>query len=877
MNLQDLYEKSNHAAFCFGRLNPPTLGHKQLLDTVAQAGQGSYYIFLSQSHKLPDNPLSYKEKVKFVKEMFPEHSAHVVTGPDLNTIMKVAGWVYNQGMRSVSFVAGSDRLEDFKALLDKYNGYGEPGQVGYYKFDTINYVSSGERDPDAEGVAGYSASKAREAASNNDFETFKEVTGAGKLAKSLYDAVKTAQAAAPVKKPAAKKTKEVAEDSETNKYQVVVKGDKRSYSVWVDAKNEEVAIIRAQQYVAREHNDTAKRAAVVDMKKGVAEGLNEFAPDGFNGGDDDEGFSPEIAKMAQEDGFTKGVSLADGATLERAMKINYWHTQHGGMYKQYFAKGFKAGRINKVNHDNKQYNLNLKLMKDGSIRHGEQGVAEGSLNEFDASGYKQRYTLYTGDAHNTYKVDTFSDLDAAIEEVDFLRDADPSTVTSYWQIKDINGEVVWNYDPGEAYDAMRSGKKIQYKKPGEDMAETIRKVKDGYRLVSHSGKNLGTYPSRAGAKNREHQVQYFKHVNENLDSQNNIKGLFGKFLPLAAEYLGLEKLPKINIELTLPDHNGQASFGGYNSNTKEINLAIANRHPVDIFRTLAHELVHYKQDQLGKIKDYSGETGSTEENQANSIAGIIMRLFNKEYPNAMNAEIISTVTKGIEEDVVDDTVQYHDELESTVWENGALKPEVRARLLTIAKEFIDSLNIDNFDALDIVLTGSMANYNYTKFSDFDLHVITDYDSIECAEIAEEFYQSKKRIWNSSYDIQIAGHDVELYVEDEDDPPVSGGVYSILDNKWIKEPSHQSPNVDIRAVRAKTREYVKKIKDALDGHLDAKKVQDLVKKLRDMRTAGLEKAGEFSVENLAYKTLRNAGVLDKLSDLRNHQITTDLSL
>jgi hypothetical protein len=171
MNLQDLYEKSNHAAFCFGRLNPPTLGHKQLLDTVAQAGQGNYYIFLSQTHKLPDNPLSYEEKVKFVKAMFPNHDAHVVTGPDLKTIMKVAAWVYDQGVRSVSFVAGSDRLEDFKALLDKYNGYGEPGQVGYYKFDTINYVSSGERDPDAEGVAGYSASKAREAASNNDFET----------------------------------------------------------------------------------------------------------------------------------------------------------------------------------------------------------------------------------------------------------------------------------------------------------------------------------------------------------------------------------------------------------------------------------------------------------------------------------------------------------------------------------------------------------------------------------------------------------------------------------------------------------------------------------------------------------------------------------
>ena len=119
------------------------------------------------------------------------------------------------------------------------------------------------------------------------------------------------------------------------------------------------------------------------------EGLNEFAPDGFNGGDD-EGFSPDIAKMAQEDGFTKGVSLVDGATLERAMTINYWHSQHGGMYKQYFAKGFKQGRMNKINHDNKQYNLNLKLMKDGSIRHGEQGVAEDT--ELDSTlAYAQQH------------------------------------------------------------------------------------------------------------------------------------------------------------------------------------------------------------------------------------------------------------------------------------------------------------------------------------------------------------------------------------------------------------------------------------------------------------------------------------------------------
>ena len=109
--------------------------------------------------------------------------------------------------------------------------------------------------------------------------------------------------------------------------------------------------------------------------QGVAEGLNEFAPDGF-GGDDGDGFDPDMAKMAHEEGFTKGVSLAMVATLERAMEIGHWHKRHGGMYKHYFAKGFKEGRLARIRHDNKQYDLNLQLNKDGSVSHGEQDMAE---------------------------------------------------------------------------------------------------------------------------------------------------------------------------------------------------------------------------------------------------------------------------------------------------------------------------------------------------------------------------------------------------------------------------------------------------------------------------------------------------------------------
>jgi hypothetical protein len=146
------------------------------------------------------------------------------------------------------------------------------------------------------------------------------------------------------------------------------------YSYWAVGKGGEVFGKFVTTHVPQNSHGYIK-------KQGVAEGsLKEFAPDGFNGGDDDDGFDPKIAEWAQEDGFTKGASLVDGATLEQAMAINYWHKQQGGIYKQYFAKGFKAGRMDKINFNNKQYNLNLKLMKDGSIRHGEQGMAEGSYD-----------------------------------------------------------------------------------------------------------------------------------------------------------------------------------------------------------------------------------------------------------------------------------------------------------------------------------------------------------------------------------------------------------------------------------------------------------------------------------------------------------------
>ena len=175
-------------AFCFGRMNPPTIGHARLLNTTARASAGGdYYIFLSHTQDSKKNPLDYNTKVDFVKSMYPQHADHVSYG-SLRTIMEIMEFLYHNNYTDVTYVCGNDRLPAFKELLNKYNGI-EGGKT-YYKFNSIDIVSSGPRDPDDDGVAGASASAARAAAEEGDKEEFKKITGAGRFAPQLYKAVR---------------------------------------------------------------------------------------------------------------------------------------------------------------------------------------------------------------------------------------------------------------------------------------------------------------------------------------------------------------------------------------------------------------------------------------------------------------------------------------------------------------------------------------------------------------------------------------------------------------------------------------------------------------------------------------------------------------
>lgn len=189
---QFLVEEEKTVYFTFGRMNPPTIGHGKLLDKLAQkAGKNPYRVYVSQSQDKNKNPLQYKEKVKHVRKMFPKHARSVMVNNKVKTAIDVAVALYDEGFRNLVMVVGSDRIREFDVLLNKYNG--KDARHGFYNFNKINVISAGERDPDAEGVEGMSASKQRDNAKQNDFTSFAQ--GLPKAmsnpdAKRLFNAVR---------------------------------------------------------------------------------------------------------------------------------------------------------------------------------------------------------------------------------------------------------------------------------------------------------------------------------------------------------------------------------------------------------------------------------------------------------------------------------------------------------------------------------------------------------------------------------------------------------------------------------------------------------------------------------------------------------------
>lgn len=171
-----LTEEDKVAYFTFGRMNPPTVGHEKLMDSLAKkSGTNDYFVFVSQSQDAKKNPLNYSQKVKHIRKMFPKHARRVMINKKVRTVFDALVFLYDKGYKSAIMVVGSDRVREFEMLTNKYNG--KKGKHGFYNFQSITIASAGARDPDAEGVEGMSASKMRKFASENDFISFAQGLG----------------------------------------------------------------------------------------------------------------------------------------------------------------------------------------------------------------------------------------------------------------------------------------------------------------------------------------------------------------------------------------------------------------------------------------------------------------------------------------------------------------------------------------------------------------------------------------------------------------------------------------------------------------------------------------------------------------------------
>jgi hypothetical protein len=223
---------------------------------------------------------------------------------------------------------------------------------------------------------------------------------------------------------------------------------------------------------------------------------------------------------------------------------------------------------------------------------------------------------------------------------------------------------------------------------------------------------------------------------------------------------------------------------------------------------------------------------------------------------------------------LDDAVKFNDRLNPRLWDSTEhLHPKVRERLLEIAEDFREFLGVTDLAIKDITISGSNAAYTYTPNSDIDLHLVV---AMPDDPVYRELFDAKKFQYNEQHDITIGGADVELYVQDDAQPHISQGIYSVLNNAWLSVPKRIKSVVDDTSTRNKFETVGRQVERAIKSG-DLKRITRMIDKIKKMRQTGLENHGEFGPENLAFKMLRSQGLIQDLYDARNSAKDKEFSL
>lgn len=237
----------------------------------------------------------------------------------------------------------------------------------------------------------------------------------------------------------------------------------------------------------------------------------------------------------------------------------------------------------------------------------------------------------------------------------------------------------------------------------------------------------------------------------------------------------------------------------------------------------------------------------------------------------------------IPKDVLD-SFKIKNALNQDIWPN-ALNPKVRAKLIRVALGFYKDLDLPKEAVIkDIIFTGSLANFNWSKFSDIDLHIVIDFKQFNSEpKFVEDYFYAQKSIWNQEHDIEIYGFPIEIYVQDVNAKLVATAVYSVLHDKWIKKPIRETFQLDKKLIKDKANSFIYQLRDIRQDYQDnqfqevVNKVTRLKNKIKQMRNAGLEKGGEFSIENLIFKVLRRTPFMDILDSFKAKAYDTLMSV
>ena len=247
--------------------------------------------------------------------------------------------------------------------------------------------------------------------------------------------------------------------------------------------------------------------------------------------------------------------------------------------------------------------------------------------------------------------------------------------------------------------------------------------------------------------------------------------------------------------------------------------------------------------------------------------------FNQAPPNSRSKSAPPGFGGALEE-VEAESFDTHEMLQPDIWNELEMSSEIREVLLKIARDFIEGLPVP-VKVKDITLTGSLANYNWSNYSDVDLHIIVDFlDVDENVALVKSFFDNARMRWNNKHEITMKGYDVEIYVEDSREAHKSSGIYSLMNDKWKVKPRKYNPSIDFESAKRKAQDLEFQT-NITSNMITAKKydkatknIDRLKKKIKNMRRAGLEsERREFSIENIAFKILRRNGTLEKLNDLK----------